>query len=171
MAEFDEYPDETKQELGKLMLKMSRNKQLRRPLLKMVQSIDQNYTLPGDQQVEDLRQELAHEREKNRISAASNEVKAKLEQQRAGLLSGSLLGRKYDDAQVADIEKVMTKYGIGDYEAGAKIYQTEARPERPTNKPGSPSWTFPDLPGLMDDPARAARDAAYGVIDELRGGR
>jgi hypothetical protein len=170
--ELDErYAPETLNELGKLAIRLSRNPKTRRGLLKMVKATDPNYQLPGDMQVQDLRDELAGQRERERIEAEGKAIRQKLEDQRARLGTGELVGRAFDDAQIADIEKVMTKYGVGDYEAGAKIYLADAKPARPTPAQSGPAWTFPDLPGLLDDPAKAARAAAFGVIDELQGRR
>jgi hypothetical protein len=173
MAEFDDIPHETLIELGKTAMRLSRNKETRRDFLKAIKKVAPDYTLPGDQQVEDLRQELADERAANEAKATGDAVKARLEKQRAGLLDGTLIpGRKFDEAAVKEIEeKVMPRYGLSDYEAGAKLYAADLKPARQTT--GLPSagasWTLPDLPGLLDNPAKAALEAAHGVIDELRG--
>jgi hypothetical protein len=174
MGEFDHIAPETLIELGKLTLKMSQNKDTRRPLLQTIKKVDPNYMLPGDQQVEDLRQELAEKREADELKAAQDAVKVRLENQRRGLLDGTLIpGRKFDEDQVKEIEdKVMPKYGLSDYEAGAKIYAADLKPAKPSGSdlPGqTATWTFPDIPGLFEDPAKASREAAFGVIGELRG--
>jgi len=168
--EFDNMPQETLLELGRLALRLSRNEKTRRPFLKQVKEVAPGYQLPGDQQVEDLRAELAEAREKEAAERKSREVTNRLEKQRAGLIDGTLLaGRSFDDATVKEIEeKIMTKYGISDYEAGAKLYLSDFKPP-PTAKPSATAnWSFPDIPGLMDDPAKAAREAAHQVIDEFR---
>ena len=168
--EFDNMPQETLLELGRLALRLSRNEKTRRPFLKQVKEVAPNYQLPGDQQVEDLRAELAEAREKEQAERKSREVTNRLEKQRAGLIDGTLLaGRSFDDATVKEIEeKIMTKYGISDYEAGAKLYLSDFKPP-PNAKPSTTAtWTFPDIPGLNDDPAKAAREAAHQVIDEFR---
>jgi hypothetical protein len=86
------------------------------------------------------------------------------------LLDGTLLsGKKFDDATVKEIEeKVMTKYGISDYEAGAKLYLSDFKPPPNARPTSTGTWTFPDIPGLSEDPAKAAREAAHLVIDEFR---
>src|SRR6516164_299024 len=168
--EFDNMPQETLLELGRLALRLSRNEKTRRPFLKQVKEVAPGYQLPGDQQVEDLRAELAEAREKEQAERKSREVTQRLEKQRAGLIDGTLLaGRSFDDATVKEIEeKIMTKYGISDYEAGAKLYLSDFKPP-PTAKPSATAtWTFPDIPGLDADPAKAAREAAHQVIDEFR---
>jgi hypothetical protein len=170
--EFDNYPPETLIELGKLSLKLARGKDTRRDFLKTVKKIDPNYMLPGDQQVQDLRTEMEDRDAARELKAATDASNARLEKQRQGLLDGTLLpGRKFDADQVKEIEeKVMPKYGISDYEAAAKIYASDLKPAKPSGKQPNGSnanWSFPDLPGLMDDPAKAAREAAHQVIDEL----
>jgi len=174
MAEenFDNYSPETLQELGKLMLKMSRNKDTRRSLIQGVKKVDPNYMLPGDQQVEDLRQELADQRAADEEGRRAREVTDRLARQRAGLLDGTLIpGRKFDEAQVKEIEEqVMPKFGVSDYEAAAKIYAHDLKPPKPHNAfSPTATWTLPEIPGLLEDPVKAAKEAAYKVIDELHG--
>jgi|SRR5215469_160042 len=173
MAEdFANYPPETLIELGKLLLKMSRGKDTRRETLKTVKKVAPDYQLPGDQQVEDLRHELEEKQLAGEEKARSDAVKQRLENQRAALADGTLIpGKKFDADALKEIEeKIMPKYGISDYEGAAKIYLGDFKP--PAGQPRTATWSFPDIPGLMEDPAKAAREAAHQVIDELhRGGR
>ena len=167
----DSLPQETVRELAKLNLRMSRHKDTRRDHLRNVKKIDPNYQLPGDQQVADLRAELDERREKDEREAAAKVITDRLEAQRRGLIEGTLIpGRKFSPEDVKEIEdKVMPKYGISDYEGAAKIYLGDFKAPNKLPTPHGATWTFPDIPGLMDDPARAARDAAAKVIDELHG--
>jgi hypothetical protein len=168
--EFDNIPQETLVELGRLALRLSRNDKTRRPFLKQIKEVAPGYQLPGDQQVADLRAELDEQREKEATERKTREVHERLEAQRRALLDGTLLsGKKFDDATVKEIEeKVMTKYGISDYEAGAKLYLSDFKPPPNARPTSTGTWTFPDIPGLSDDPAKAAREAAHLVIDEFR---
>jgi hypothetical protein len=167
------YPPETLIELGKLALQMSRNKDTRRDFLKTVKKIAPDYQLPGDQQVEDLRHELEESRLKAEEKARADAVTARLESQRSDLAEGRLIaGKKFTAEQIKEIEeKVMPKYGISDYEGAAKIYLGDNKPPPQVGRPGSTTWTFPDIPGLFEDPTKAAREAANTVIDELHRGR
>jgi hypothetical protein len=168
-----QYSPDTLAELGKLSIKMSRNPKLRPTLLKMVKAQDPSYQLPADLQVQDVRAEIAAQKAREQIEAKAREVQSHLEAQRAALLKGELMpGRTFDDDQVKEIETVMQKYGLSDYEAGAKIFVSDMKPPKPQGRGSAgATWSFPDLPGLMDDPAGAARNAAYSVIDELQGRR
>src|SRR5215472_3034345 len=117
----EEYSPETLIELGKLALKMSRNKATRREFLKTVKKVAPDYQLPGDHHVEDLRAELAEKADKAAAEAAAAAVKTRLEEQRAALSDGRLIaGKKFTDEQIKEIEeKIMPKYGISDYEGAA----------------------------------------------------
>src|SRR5215472_15164362 len=161
--EFDNMPQETLLELGKLALRLSRNEKTRRPFLKQVKEVAPGYQLPGDQQVADLRAELDERREKDETERRTKEVNDRLEAQKRGLLDGTLMsGRKFDADTVKEIEeKIMTKYGISDYEAGAKLYLSDFKPPPNAKPTATATWSFPDIPGLMDDPAKAAREAAH----------
>ena len=168
--EFDsQYPQATLVELGKLALRLSRHKDTRRSFLKSIKTVAPDYQLPGDQQMEDLRAEIEERRQKDDDERRSKEVSERLHKQRTGLSDGTLLnGKKFDDATIKEIEdKVMTKYGISDYEAGAKLYLSDFKPPSAAKPTGTATWSFPDIPGLMEDPAKAAREAAHAVIDEF----
>jgi hypothetical protein len=168
-----QYPPETLLELGKLALRMSRNKDTRREFLKTVKKIAPDYQLPGDQQVEDLRLELAEKKQKEDDERRTKEITERLESQRSDLADGRLIaGKKFTAEQIKEIEeKIMPKYGISDYEGAAKIYLGDNKPPPQVGRPGSTTWTFPDIPGLFEDPTKAAREAANTVIDELHRGR
>ena len=60
-------------------------------------------------------------------------------------------------------EKIMPKYGIGDYEGAAKIYANDFRPPAP--KPGASNgaaWSFPmDLRGRLWCGATAIRESIH----------
>lgn len=169
----DEYSQETLVELGRLALKMSRNKDTRRDFLKTVKKVAPDYQLPGDQQVEDLRQELQEKNDKAAAEAAAKAVTDRLEAQRQALADGKLIaGKAFTPEQIKEIEeKIMPKYGISDYEGAAKIYLGDFKPPPNVGRPGATTWTFPDIPGLFEDPTKAAREAANTVIDELHRGR
>lgn len=170
----EEYSQDTLLELGKLAVKMSRNKETRRDFLKQVKKVAPDYQLPGDQQVEDLRQELAEKADKAEAERRAKEITQRLEDQRAALADGKLIpGKQFTPEQIKEIEeKIMPKYGISDYEGAAKIYLGDFKPPPQPPSGRSGTWTFPDIPGLFENPSKAAQDAAYKVIDELQqGGR
>lgn len=160
----DEYDDETLKELGKLAVKLASNKKTRRGFIKAVKEIEPDRQFP-DQDVQDLREEMEERMTRDREERETAAMAERLAAQRAGL------GDRFSEEQIKEIEtKVMPKYGLSDYEAAATIYGADLAPAVPTNQQPRPSgsWELPDLPGLKEDPAKAARDHAYRVIDELR---
>ena len=93
--EFDsQYPQATLVELGKLALRLSRHKDTRRSFLKSIKTVAPDYQLPGDQQMEDLRAEIAERRQKDDDERRSKEVSERLHKQRTGLSDGTLLNGK-----------------------------------------------------------------------------
>ena len=162
---------QTEHELAQLALKLAGNPKTRRQFLAQVKQVDPNYRPPADVQLEDFKQEVKREREEEKMRAAGEAEQRRLTDQRQKLLDGG----KYTPEQVAEIENtVMKKYGLRDYEAGAKLYAADLAPSRPSNankmRHGQ-IWEFPNIPGLLQNPDKAASDAAYAVIDELRAGR
>lgn len=162
----DNLSTDVRDDLAELAMKLAANQDTRKPFLNAVKKVDPNRRFPS-QEVEDLREELKADREAEKearkLEREREETERRLEAQRKGLL------RKFSEEQVAEIESVMTKYGISDYEAGADLYQAR----KPAPPPTSPSatWEFPTLEGLLDDPTKAARNEAHRVITELKQGR
>jgi hypothetical protein len=164
--------------LSTLFHQLAHNKDTRGPLARMVKHIGS--PVAGaftDVELEDkfaaLRKEFHDERMKAQIDAAA----AAQARQKAELKKAN----RTDD-EIADIEKVMAKFGLSDYTAGAKLYDAD-NPRMTTDKdkpdPWSNTgvWEFPTLPDrdgkMMDfksfskDPMAATRAAAYRTIDEF----
>jgi hypothetical protein len=160
---------QTLMELGQLAVKLAANPNTRMPFLRQVKKVDPNYRPPADFQLEEFKQQTRQEREQEKLAAQTAKVNEKLEAQRKKLVDSG----KYTEDQIKEIEtKVMTKYGLSDYDAGAKLYSADFAPKRPDDRPRAGRiWEFPDLPGLFENTEKAANDAAYAVIDELRAGR
>jgi hypothetical protein len=158
-------------ELGQLALKLAGNQKTRRKFLAQVKEVDPNYRPPADVQLEDFKEQTKREREEEKIRAQAEQHQQRAAGQRQRLIESG----KYTDDQVKEIEeKVMKRYGLNDYEAGAKLYAADLAPARPSNGQKARHgqiWEFPNIPGLLQNPEKAASDAAYAVIDELRAGR
>lgn len=158
-------------ELGQLALKLAGNEKTRRRFLAQVKEVDPNYRPPADVQLADFKDQTKREREEEKIRAQAERDQEKHARAREKLIESG----KYTEDQVKEIEeKVMNRYGLRDYDAATKLYAADLAPQRPSNAQKmrhGQIWEFPDLPGLLQDPAKAASDAAYSVIDELRGNR
>lgn len=156
-----------REEIAELAMKLAANAKTRKTFLNAVKEVDPNQRFPAHE-VEDLREEMKAEREREKEERKLDEerkaTEARLNAQRA-----ALVGKGYSDDQLKEVEAVMTKYGITDYEAGADLYQARkpaAPPESPTG-----TWDFPLIDGLVADPTKAARNEAFKVITELKRGR
>jgi hypothetical protein len=95
--------------------------------------------------------------------------------------------RGFSETQVGEVQKLMTHYGVNDWEAAADIYAQRNPQDDPNLKPpaeiedGGATWEFPTVPGKdgkmlsFDDfrknPAGASRNAAIQVITEFKRNR
>ena len=95
--------------------------------------------------------------------------------------------RGFSETQVGEVQKLMTHYGVNDWEAAADIYAQRNPQDDPNMKPppeiehGGATWEFPTVPGKdgkmlsFDDfrknPAGASRNAAIQVITEFKRNR
>lgn len=168
--------------LSTLFHQLAHNKDTRGPLARMVRHIGS--PVAGaftDVVLEDkfaaLRKEFQDERLKDQIAqAAAIQARQKDDLKKAGRT----------EEEITDIEKVMSTFGLGDYTAGAKLYDADNPKIDPKHKSPDPwtdtgVWEFPTLPGRdgknMDfksfakDPTAATRAAAYRVIDEFKTSR
>jgi hypothetical protein len=158
---------QTQAELSALMLKLAGNPATRRRLLGMVKEIDPKYRAPADVQLEEFKEQSKREQAEARAKWEQQQLQRARTNQRQQLIASG----KYDEEQVKDIEaSVLKKYPTLDYEAAAKLYASDSSParQRAAQRP-SKHWELPWLEGLMDDPAKAANDTAYAMIDEFRG--
>ena len=165
------YDPKTVSDMATLLLKLSGNPKTRRKQLELVKEMDPNFRLPADIQVESLKEDLKKEAEEAKIRAQAEKYQRQSKSQRQALLDSG----RYNEEQVKEIEeKVMKKYRLGDYEAASKLYAADIAPAKPSNREKmrhGQIWEFPDIPGLLQNPDKAATDAAYSIIDELNAGR
>lgn len=158
---------QTAQALATLTQRIAGNPKTRDRLLNLVKEVDPNYRLPGDVEVKNLKAELQAERAKEKQEEANQRAANRRKNARSKLV------QTHGEEVVKEIEEgVLKKYPHLDYEDAAKLHAADKDPVRPTGhrdiKPGK-IWEFPTLPGLIENPEKAAADAAYAVIDELRG--
>lgn len=155
------------EDLAELAMKLSQHKDTRKEFIGAVKKVDPNRKFPNHE-IEVLREEMAEREEARRLEDQRKETERALAAQRSGLMSG----RGFTEDQVKEVEAVMTKYGLSDYEAGADLWQAR----RPSEPPASPTgtWEFPTIGKAADfvaDPVKASRDEAYRTITEFRRGR
>jgi hypothetical protein len=154
--------ERTEIELGRLLKRLSTNPQTRRDVTKLIKKAHPAARFP-DQDLEDYKEAEAARREAEKIERDRKEVMDRLESQRKALLN------RYSEDNLKEIEALMQKHGIADYEVGAKLYASEAAPT--TGRSSSPqgqTWTMPGDKDLLADPRKWATDQASNIIEEFR---
>jgi len=119
-------------------------------------------------------QAFRKEQEDRELEHQKQEVIARLNKQRSGLLTGGVdgAGRKYSEDDVKKIEDLMSRKGISDYDDGATLYAATLPPVEP-GQGGAPPiahgqrWEIPGLKEYAKNPAKAANDRAHQVVAEL----
>lgn len=129
--------EQATRDLANLALGMSRDKELR-PLVNKFLKKTSGKVLP-DVEMEELRAEIKSDLEKEKQEREAEKVKLRLEAQRDSLKS------RYEDKDISEIEKLMEKYGLSDYEAAAKLYAADTTPAEPTHDIGSQNWELPKV--------------------------
>jgi hypothetical protein len=165
--------------LSTLFHQLAHNKDTRGPLARMVKHVGSPVAAAfNDVQLEDKFAALNKKLDDRLLQDQINQAANAQARQKNTLIEA---GRTAEE--VADIEKLMSNFGLGNYEAGAKLYDAYNPPADPRDQ-GPDAWNdtgvweFPTLPGadgkpmafkdFAQDPVKATRAAAYTAIDEFK---
>lgn len=161
----------TLQALGQLALKISGDPRTRNEFIKQVKTVAPEYRPPADVQFEEFKAQFKKEQEEKEIRAKAEQQERSRHNARNKLISSG----KYTEEQVREMEEaVMKKHGISNYDVAAKVYAADTEPAKPSNRDRmrhGQIWEFPNIPGLLQNPEKAASDAAYAIVDEFRNRR
>jgi hypothetical protein len=170
--------------LSRLAFTLGHNDKTRTQFAELVAQVDANAAKSFsdvflEKKIDTAINELRNERLKEKMDAAA----AHRERQKSFIIQK----RRLNADQVAAVEKIMTNYGMTDWEAGADIYATRHPPPNPDLQPppeilhGGMSWSFPTVPGqdgkmlsfddFRKDMNGATRNAAIQVITEFKRNR
>lgn len=149
-------------QLGRLLKHVTNNPATRREAYHLIKKVQPNLHFP-DQALEDYKQEQAAQQAKQEFD---RQQAAALAQMEAGR---NRLRERYSEEHVKEIETLMTKEGIVNYETGAKLWAAEAGTGdyAPSNPQGQ-TYTMPSDKDLLADPRKWATDQAAIVIDEFK---
>jgi hypothetical protein len=170
--------------LSRLMLNLSHNEKTRSQVASLVKQIDPNAAKAfGDVLLEEKFNAFTKKFEDERLAERMNGA----QQYRARQKNDVIKRRGFSAEQVGEVEKLMTHYGVSDWEAGADIYAQRNPPENPDLRPppeiehGGATWEFPTVAGkdgkmlsfddFRKDPIGASRNAAIKVITEFKRNR
>jgi hypothetical protein len=156
-----ELSPEAQAQLAKLATDLAHNPKTRKKFAGLVQEIDPSRRFP-DVEADDMRADMKKEFEKRDQEREAERVKLRLETQKESLRS------RYDDSAIAEIEKLMEKKGISDYEDGAILYAAITKPATPTHDVNDHAWSLPKI-DIKDfgNLKQRGRAQAYQAIDEL----
>lgn len=158
--------DEADKQAAELFRRIANDPRTRRQQLKLIKEVDPNQQFWDD----DLNSKL------EAIDAKVEKDKADREEQKIIdrlTAQKKALGERYKPEQIAEIEKLMTEHGIGDYNIGAKVYAADQPlPDaRPVQMPRQGErWKLPEMEDFRKDPAGAAIAGAMADIERLRSG-
>ena len=160
-----EFDEATLLAAGRLAIALGRNKETGRPFRALVKKIDPTRTFPADD-VADLREELAERDRKTKEKADHDRVINAIEAQRKNVAG------RYTDDEMKEIDKIMEKAGLTDYEIGEELYLSRRKPAaaRDAALSNGRTWEFPQADGLFENPQKWATDEAVKVIDEIKTG-
>ncbi len=167
-------------DLASLAYELGHNPKTRKGLAKLVKEINPERAAAS---FRDVDQEDRFETFKADIEDKLDLKGAKAAKEKADAQK-SKLAERYDEKQLGEIEAVMGRYGLSDWDAGAVLYANEHPESDPTLQPPPPSerpgatWEFPTVKGrdgkdmafkdFAADPRTASLNAAYSVISEFK---
>lgn len=166
----------TASDLADLFYKLSHDKKTRKKIAAAVKEIapDSPHAAAfSDVDIEDKFENFKEEQAARDLKAQQDAVLARMNRQRERLLTGDDEGsRKYSEDDVKNIEALMQKKGISDYDDGAILYASTLPPDNPRPGDNPPpahgaTWEFPEWAKFGHDPVAASRDTAHTVIGEF----
>ena len=158
----------TAADLADLLHELSHDKETRKAIGKIIKQKkpDSPHAAAfSDIDIEDKFEEFTRKQE---------EIVRQMNAKRAALITGGPdgSGPKYTEDQVKEIESLMQKKGITDYDDGKVLYAATLPPIDP--RPGTDipdvhgaTWEFPEWAKFGADPVKASRDTAHTVITEF----
>jgi hypothetical protein len=164
-------------DLAALLVEISNNKETRAIVGKAIRKVKPDSAHAkafADVDVDDRFENFKAEQEAKDLKRQQDAIVANMQRARDRLLTGGPdgSGRKYAEDDVKKIEALMEKKGLTDYDDAAVLYAATLPPENLKPAGGPPvnntTWEFPpEFEEYAKDPAKAARNAANGVITEF----
>lgn len=152
---------EAQAQLAKLATDLAHNPKTRKKFVGLVKEIDPSRRFP-DVEADDLKEEMTREFEKRDQLREAERARQQLETQRTGLKS------RYEDKDIEEIEKLMEKKGISDYEDGAILYAAITKPATPSYEAKDHRWKMPGRDIKDFSNPQVSRDAIYKAIDDVK---
>jgi hypothetical protein len=166
----------TAADLADLFHELSQNKDTRKIVAAAVKKLkpDSPHAMAfSDVEQEDRFEAFKREQEEKDLENQKKAMLKEMNAKRAALLTGGPdgSGRKYGEDDVKNIETLMQRKGITDYEDGATLYAATLPPI--DREPGEEiphhgaTWEIPEFAKFGTDPLKASREVAHQVIGEF----
>lgn len=147
--------------LAQLAVDLANNPETRKDFARIAKKVDPKRRFP-DVEADEAKELIASEFEKRDQAEAMQKATRKAERARAKV------AEKYDDESMKEIESLMEKHGIADYEVAAKLYSADAKPATPTPQAGDYKFTMPNIEVKdFGNLKQIQRDRAYQAIDDI----
>ena len=170
--------------LSKLAFNLSHNEKTRAQFADLVKEVDPSAAKAfADVNLEKKFNAWTQKFENDRLAERMQYAQRSREHQKTEVIKK----RGFNETQVGEVQKLMTHYGVSDWEAAADIYAQRNPADDPSLKPppelldqGS-TWEFPTVPGadgkmlsfndFAKNPRKSSKDAAMQVITEFKRNR
>lgn len=172
MANLEDLTPEMRDELAKLALQISENKETRPEFLRMTAKVTGNHIpeIAIEDKLEKVREKDAERMKALEDKLAERELRDEVEGRRRALLAK---GKVKDEAELAEVEKIMLEKKIADHETAAEYWALSRESARPTastpyNMSVMDKSARDTLSKFWKNPQGAARDMAHQALMELR---
>lgn len=147
--------------LAELAVEVANNPDTRKEFARLVKKVQPNRRFP-DVEVDDMREEIRREFEKKEQEGEQARILRSMERQK------SKVSENYDDKAMGEIEALMSKHGLSDYELAARLYAAETKPATPRPQPNDHRWSLPNIE-LKDfnNLKQIQQSKAYQAVDEI----
>ena len=170
MAKVNDLPEQTRDELADITMRLSGNKGTRKEFLSLLKKVAPETPIPELDSEAALEERLAAERKANQErwdKLEQEKLQERLAKQKAEFTAGMT------DEQVKQMETMMEKGELpADYKWGSQLFRQQIEPVAgSTYSSGNQGWGPFDLPsaeGLMDNEQNWSLRTAHQIVDEMR---
>lgn len=155
---------EAQADLAQLAIGLANDPEIGLIVKKRISQLDPTKRFP-EVDTADIRAEIRKEFETRDMNRQKDEALERQRQQRQSLISSG----RFQEDDVKEIEKLMEKEGIANYDTAAKIFAADRKPATPTHEIKSRVWEMPKLnKENFNNIAQHSLSEAYRAVDEIR---
>jgi len=148
--------------LAKLAIDLANNPETRKDFARITKKVDPSRRF-HDVEADDLEARVNARFEEEKQAREAEKATKKMERAKMKL------AERYDEDAIKEIEGLMEKHGLADYELAARLYAADTKAATPHSPQEDYSWKLPNIDVKdFNNLKQISRDRAYQALDDLK---